>query len=213
MESTMADKPFPDWWSDEQRAESLAATLADPARPNDMWVFGYGSLLWKPAFQCLEQRQGVLAGYHREFCILVKRIRGSEEAPGLMMALDQGGECGGVALRLDPKTAEADLAELWKREMVSDIYTPRWTTILPVAAEAETAPITALAFIANEGHGRYARQTEADAAAMIASAAGSAGTCADYLFETASRLGALGIHDAKIDRLCALVKGAKTTVP
>jgi glutathione-specific gamma-glutamylcyclotransferase len=207
----MADKPFPDWWSDEQRSESLAAFLADPARPNDMWVFGYGSLLWKPAFQSLEQRQGVLRGYHREFCILVKRIRGSEEAPGLMMALDRGGECGGVALRLDPKTAEADLAELWKREMVSDIYTPRWATIFPL--EADAAPITALAFVANESHGRYARRSEGDAAAMIATAAGSAGACADYLFETASRLAELGIHDANIDRLCTLVKAAKATVP
>ena len=206
------ENPPPDWWSDAQRADSLAAFLAAPERPKDIWVFGYGSLLWNRSFQPVERRVGILRGYRRRFCMVIKRIRGSEEAPGLMLALDRGGQCGGAAFRLDNATAHADLQELWRREMLSNIYTPRWKKIAaPPGTSTSTTPMVALAFIANRQHPRYAPQSDAEAAAMIARAAGSAGTCADYLFETAAQLTALGIRDRHVDTLVTLVRNSRST--
>jgi glutathione-specific gamma-glutamylcyclotransferase len=196
----------PDWWTDEQRAASLTALLAAPQRPSEIWVFAYGSLMWKPAFQPVASRRARLRGFHRSFCILVRRIRGSEEAPGLMMALDEGGETEGLLLQLDPSTAEADLHELWKRELLSDIYVPQWLDLDTSAVEGAPPVSRAIVFVGNRRHGRYTSLDDGAAAAMIAKAEGSAGRCSDYLFDTANHLEQLGIVDAPIARLAQLVR-------
>lgn len=194
------DTPAPGWLTDEERQASLTAMLADhdPAQP--IWVFGYGSLLWRPAFAALEQRRADLLGYHRRFCLVMRRFRGTEECPGLMLALDRGGLCRGMAYRLDPATLADDLQGLWRREMVTGGYRPRWSRL-----KTEAGPVRAIAFVANRANERYLKPHSLDVAAeMIARARGPVGSNAEYLHATHEHLLGLGISDrglAQLDRL------------
>jgi cation transport protein ChaC len=196
------DAPAPGWLTDKERAESLASVMADRGTGAPIWVFAYGSLLWKPAFHAVERRLGAIKGYHRRFCLIMRRFRATDEVPGLMMALDRGGQCRGMAFRLDPVTAMDDLAGLWRREMVTGAYIPRW-----IEMRGENEPIRAIAFTANRAHERYRRPESDEAAArMIAVARGPVGTNAEYLFETHAHLLSLGIRDRGLDRLERLVR-------
>ncbi len=111
-------------WSAEQRAASLAATLA--CRPDDgsVWIFGYGSLIWNPALNYRESCTGTLPGWHRAFCLRLTAGRGSACQPGRMLALKEGGRTTGVAYRLPDDTLEEELTLLWKREMITGCYLP-----------------------------------------------------------------------------------------
>ena len=113
-------------WSAEQRAASLAATLA--CRPDDgsVWIFGYGSLIWNPALNYRESCTGTLPGWHRAFCLRLTAGRGSACQPGRMLALKEGGRTTGVAYRLPDDTLEEELTLLWKREMITGCYLPTW---------------------------------------------------------------------------------------
>ena len=194
------DTPAPGWLTEAERRASLDAMLADSVPGEPIWVFGYGSLLWRPAFTAVEQRLATLNGYHRRFCLVMKRFRGTEECPGLMLALDRGGLCRGMVYRLDPMSAEADLAGLWKREMVTGGYRPRWS-----AVKTEGGPVRAIAFVANRANERYLKPHSLDyAAEMIARACGPVGSNAEYLHSTHEHLLGLGISDkglAQLDRL------------
>ena len=194
------DTPAPGWLTEAERRASLDAMLADCLPNQPIWVFGYGSLLWRPAFTSVEHRLATLNGYHRRFCLVMKRFRGTEECPGLMLALDRGGLCRGMVYRLDPMSAETDLAGLWKREMVTGGYRPRWS-----AVKTEGGPVRAITFVANRANERYLKPHSMDyAAEMIARACGPVGTNAEYLHATHEHLLGLGISDkglAQLDRL------------
>jgi cation transport protein ChaC len=190
------------WLTDGERQASLDATLAQRAAGQPIWVFGYGSLLWKPAFQHADSRMGLLRGYHRRFCLIVNRFRGSEETPGLMLSLDRGGVCRSLALQLHPATEMADIRALWRREMVSNGYIPRWCRI-----ETDAGEIRAIAFVSNRRHKRYLRPgTDEEAAMMIARACGPVGSCAEYLHSTHEHLLQLGINDRGLARMDKLVR-------
>lgn len=194
------DTPAPGWLTDDERAASLAAMLAGRAAGEPIWIFGYGSLLWRPAFRAVEQRLAVLTGYHRRFCLVMKRFRGTDECPGLMLALDRGGLCRGMVFRLDPASVEADLKGLWKREMVTGGYRPRWSIV-----KTAEGPVRAISFVANRANDRYLKPDSMEyAAEMIARACGPVGTNAEYLHSTHEHLLGLGISDkglAQLDRL------------
>lgn len=210
-DSTPADKPFdpaeywpdqpaPGWLTDAERQASLDAILAEHEPGAPIWIFGYGSLLWRPAFQSVEQKLATLIGYHRRFCLVMKRFRGTEECPGLMLALDRGGLCRGMAFRLDSASAETDLKGLWKREMVTGGYRPRWSRL-----KTADGPLRAITFVANRGNDRYLKPHSMDYAAdIIARACGPVGSNAEYLHATHEHLLGLGISDrglAQLDRL------------
>ena len=95
----------------------------------DLWVFGYGSLMWKPEMDFAESRPALLNGWHRRFCLWQWRYRGSRRNPGLMLALDRGGACRGIAYRLAAPDVRGKVTAVWKREMTGNGYRPRWVKL------------------------------------------------------------------------------------
>lgn len=195
------DVPF-ELLSDEDRVASLEAMFEEGPITEDVWLFAYGSLIWNPAIDFAEQRCVTVPGYHRKFCLEVHLARGSPEAPGLMLGLDRGGSCRGVAFRIKAERAREELDVVWRREMVSPAYSPKW-----LRAHDGEAAIRAIGFVVNRAHDRYVGDMdEARAAGLIARASGFLGPCADYLHQTSEHLEALGMADSGLLRLAALVK-------
>ena len=188
--------------NDADYARLLAELLA--ARPpGDLWLFAYGSLIWRPACLDEERRPALLRGHHRQFCMWTRRFRATPERPGLMLALDRGGQCHGLALRLSQKTMEQDLEKVLRREIIMNpaAYLPRWLKL-----ETSKGPLTALGFVINRESPRYTdRLTEEKTATIIAGAVGHMGSCAEYLMHTVSHLEDLGLRDNRLWRLQALV--------
>lgn len=188
--------------TDDELAPGLDRMIARrPGVSDEVWVFGYGSLIWQPEFAVAERRIGIVRGYHRRFCLLQRRFRGSPQRPGLVLALDRGGLCKGVAFRLDGGVAHATLLPVWRREMRGNGYEGRWVTV-----ETTDGPIEALTFVVNRASDRYTgRLTEAEIADRIASGCGHLGPSATYLFHTLAACAELGIHDRHLWALQALV--------
>jgi cation transport protein ChaC len=188
---------FP-FMSEEDRAASLKAFRDTIAPGTDVWVFGYGSLMWNPAINVVESRKAHLHGFHRAFCLTLSIGRGTEEHPGLMLALDNGGEATGVAHRIAADAVEAELTILWFREMLSGAYTPRWVDLDIENVGASPA----LAFVINHAHPRYENSlNETEIARRMAVAEGILGTNRDYLYRTARHLEELGVADPLMQRL------------
>ncbi|MGH7005309.1 MAG: gamma-glutamylcyclotransferase, partial [Alphaproteobacteria bacterium] len=170
----------------------------------DIWVFGYGSLIWNPCIEVAELRRARLNGYHRRFCLWTQLGRGSPDCPGLMLGLVPGGACTGVALRVPRAAAEAEFDILFRREMVSGSYDPRWVT---VRIEGIAKPAKALCFLMNRAHDRYAAKLgEAVVADSLARAVGPLGACRDYLDQTVAALETLGIRDRTLKRMQRMVR-------
>ncbi len=184
----------------EERAASLRTTLANApagALEDDVWVFGYGSLIWNPAFDYAEKRRARIYGFHRAYCIWTPLGRGTPENPGLMLALDQGGSCCGAAFRIARDKLEEELSILWAREMALDSYVPTW-----IRAHTETGAVAGLTFTINRDHERYAGRLAPDIiASHLATAEGYLGTSAEYLENTVAHLAELGIRDATLTDL------------
>lgn len=192
---------MPDKWTIEQIRHSYRAILAQ-APPGDLWIFAYGSLLWNPTVHVAEKRTAHMRGYHRRFCLRTTLGRGSPECPGLILGLEPGGSCSGQILRVVRADAERELELLFRREMVSGSYVPKWLT---VAAEG-LGRIKAMTFTMNRKHERYTgRLSEAEVVDSIARAAGPLGKCSDYLDQTVASLAELGLEDKALKRLQKLV--------
>lgn len=202
------DAPLPPRGAEPSTTADHAATIArlraaGPA-PDDMWVFAYGSLIWKPACDFVEIRTGVVRGWHRAFCLGWNTFfRGSERNPGLMLALDRGGACKGVAYRLPPGDVEGNILRLLEREMAfkPSPFPPRWVDVTTAGGR-----VRALTFCIDRRSGRYVSGlSEAEVAAVLARAVGARGSMAEYLLHTVARLEEMGIHDPHLWRLQELV--------
>lgn len=184
--------------SDEEHRAAIRAMLA--ARPDgggDVWLFAYGSLIWNPTIHYAAKEVGTVRGYHRRFCLWSRMGRGTPDNPGLMLGLERGGACRGVLYRIDEAMAAQELEIVWRREMITSAYSPRW-----VKATTEAGSRWAIAFLINRRHQRYAGGlTEGQVAAIIARASGPLGPCAAYLFNTVAHLRELGITDRPLFRL------------
>ena len=196
--------------TDEERAASLAVTLA--ARPDSgqgVWLFAYGSLIWNPALHFEMRRLARVHGWHRSFCLVTRAGRGTPDNPGLVLGLDRGGACTGAAFRVPEALVQQELALLWRREMLSGSYRPRW---VPVRG-ADGAPFGhAIAFTIHRGGENYAgRLAQAEVVRRLATARGALGSAADYLFRTCDGLRSLGIHDPGIEALARQVRAAPST--
>ncbi|KPP93743.1 MAG: cation transport protein ChaC [Rhodobacteraceae bacterium HLUCCA08] len=176
---------------------------------NDMWVFGYGSLLWHPGFDPAEVVTARLDDYHRSFCMLSIHHRGTEERPGLVLALDAmpGARCTGAALRVAPGQEDDVLAYLRDRELVSAAYLEAH---VPLALQDGRA-VRALAYVIDPDHRQYCRFDLETQARMIAMAHGGRGPNTDYLFNTVAHLQAMGIADAELDWLTERVRALAAT--
>ena len=169
----------------------------------EVWVFAYGSLMWDPGFAYLEAAPALLRGYHRAFCIYSFVYRGTEARPGLVLGLDRGGACRGMAYRIAAAEGAGVLDYLDARERVTEVYVRRTVpiTVGGLKVKAET-------YLADREHYQYAgKQTLKDAAALIAQGTGVGGSNRDYLESTVNHLDALGITDGPLHRLHAMVRG------
>ena len=194
--------------SDEDREASRDRTLARFAPEEDIWVFGYGSLIWNPAFHFEEKRVARIHGLHRRFCLETPLGRGSPEQPGRVLGLDRGGSCSGMAFRVAPEKARDELGILWRRETVSDAY--RATV---VRAHTDQGPVRATTFVINRNSPRYCGETDLDKVALsIARAEGWLGPCSDYLFQTLEHLQELGLRDRYLEKLARKVRQYQAAV-
>lgn len=170
----------------------------------DFWLFGYGSLIWNPETAFDEKRQATAIGWRRAFCLGPDyRYRGSHDTPGLMMALDRGGQCKGMVYRLPRAGLEDELHRLIRRELsqLPSAFPWRW-----IRVHTDQGPLTALTFAMDRKSARYVSGlSDEETAAILATACGFRGSMAEYLHSTVMMLENLGIHDRKLWRLQSLV--------
>jgi cation transport protein ChaC len=158
----------------------------------DLWVFGYGSLMWSPCFDYKHKALGRAHGYHRALCILSTRYRGTQRKPGLVMGLCRGGSCWGMAYRVEAQRVRQALARLWKREMPRRVYAPRLLRV-QLASGRE---VRALAFLADPAHPAYVRELDLHGRArLVAQGIGQRGPCVDYIRNTLAHMHAVGVSD------------------
>ncbi len=188
--------------TEDELEASLQAALASPHRQADVWLFGYGSLIWNPVLSYAERRPVTVHGYHRSFCLWSRINRGTVDCPGLVLGLERGGRCTGVAYRLPQREAELDLRLLWRREMLLGSYEPRW-----VQASGAGGKFRALAFVVNVKRSGYTgKLSPEEVIDRLAVACGKLGTGLDYLRQTIAGLENSGIRDPYLARLDALAR-------
>ena len=159
---------------------------------DDFWVFGYGSLIWRPGFDYVERAKARLGGYHRSLCIHSHVHRGTPERPGLVFGLDRGGSCVGMAFRVDGSLRDETLAYLRERELVTNVYREM---VLPVRVEGDRR-VTAVTYVVDRGHSQYAGRIDAANAARIVSAGhGQSGPNVDYVKSAYEHIAAMGLKD------------------
>jgi cation transport protein ChaC len=176
------------------KLEEFSARL--PA--GDLWVFGYGSLMWSPGFAHKKKLLARVHGYHRALCILSTRYRGTPRKPGLVMGLCHGGSCWGMAFLVDASRVRRVLARLWSREMPRRVYQPR---LVPVKLPAGRR-VRALAFIADPDHPSYVRELDLHGRArLVAQGLGQRGHCVEYIQNTLEHMHGVGVRDPHLERI------------
>lgn len=188
---------------DEGDYETLTSALLRGNGSGPLWVFAYGSLMWKPEFTALEHRRATLFGWHRAFTLQLKRWRGSPQRPGLMLALERGGRCDGVIFRLPDEDHHSQLMRLIRREVstVEGARATRWVTV-----NTSKGKVRALAFWVGVEPSRHAGNlTLPEVARVLVGACGHVGSGAAYLYHTVSKLEEFGIRDRNMWALQKLV--------
>ncbi len=189
MPHTCAPRPDPE--------ALLTDAIAEWGGTDDLWIFGYASLIWRPDFEFSESRLASVHGWHRALRMWSRINRGTPEVPGLVFALLSGGSCRGVAYRVPRDQAPAVLARMWLREMVTGVYDPRW---LP--CRTSVGSVRALAFTLSRRSPSYTGpMSAAEYHAIFRAARGRYGTTFDYVSETGRTLAERGIADRALHRL------------
>ena len=183
--------------------EAAASNLIEQAPPSPLWVFAYGSLIWKPAIATTDHCRAVAHGWHRSFCLRLTRWRGSAAQPGLMMGLKHGGSCKGIVHRIPDDDRRSLLIQLLRREIGNDQHLTgvRWINV-----DTDQGRIRALTFWAEPvGLENWVNLPLSEVAQILARACGHGGSGAAYLFHTVSKLDELGIRDRNLWRLQQMV--------
>ena len=172
----------------------------------DLWIFAYGSLMWNPGIPYVQWAPALVYGYHRALCIYSSRWRGTPERPGLVLGLDRGGACRGIAYRIKARDVTLALEALWEREMRRAVYQPRLLRARLLGRHARV-----LTFIADPHHVGYAgklsiRQT----ARLVATCSGDRGPNLEYIRRTVDHLSELGVSDHNLQRVFAAARSLCT---
>jgi cation transport protein ChaC len=171
--------------------------LANVDDREDLWVFGYGSLMWRPGFDFLERVPARLIGLHRALCVYSFVHRGTPEQPGLVLGLDRGGMCRGLAFRVAAPAREKTIAYLRGREQVTTVYLETWRRI--ELEEHARRQVRALCFVVDRSHVQYAgRLTLAECVHHVRQGHGSSGANRDYVLETVAALEKLGYRETDL---------------
>ncbi|MBP1880949.1 gamma-glutamylcyclotransferase [Agrobacterium rubi] len=177
---------------------------------DDFWVFGYGSLMWNPGFPFQERQQARLYGYRRSLCIRSNVYRGTDENPGLVLGLERGGSCHGVAFRVADADREAVLEYLRERELVSNVYKERVISVGLMDGRRQPA----MTYVADPDHPQYIGGLALEEAAKIVRhASGRSGPNVDYVFNTVQHLQDMGIRDAVLEQIAANVEAQPAVLP
>jgi cation transport protein ChaC len=169
---------------------------------SDFWVFGYGSLMWRPGFPYVESSPAVLTGAHRALCIYSWVHRGTRERPGLVLGLDRGGACRGVAYRVAAAEREPVMRYLRERELVTDVYMEVQRPVRLLSTGLPSGRVTAIAYVVDRSHTQYAGLLpREELLRLVRDSAGVSGTNADYVRNTVAHMRAVGIRDATLEWL------------
>jgi cation transport protein ChaC len=194
-------------------AEILLAVRAMPGKKpfqpdnkSDLWVFGYGSLMWRPGFEYIEQVPARLIGEHRALCVYSFDHRGTPEKPGLVLGLDRGGACRGIAFRVAAKLRDATLDYLRGREQTTNVYREVMRSVW-LENEARQR-VSALTFVVDRGHVQYAgRLSPADQLRHVLQGHGRSGNNRDYVLSTVKSIEAQGFRDPQLHQLAVMLHG------
>lgn len=180
----------------------LRRTLAEWGGAGDLWLFGYGSLIWRPEFVHVEQRPALAQGWHRALRLESRVNRGSPELPGLVLALLPGGSARGVAFRIERERVARELEQLWGREMPTGVYDPKW-----VRCHTREGSLRALAFTLSRRSPRCAgAMPDAQMLHILQHAHGRFGSTLDYVTQTVLALRERGIVDRRLEQVAALAR-------
>jgi cation transport protein ChaC len=173
----------------------------------DLWVFGYGSLMWRPDFQFLERRPARVMGAHRALCVYSFVHRGTPEKPGLVLGLDRGGNCRGIAYRVAADKRADTIAYLRAREQVTMVYRECWRSVW--LDDDPNQRVQALCYMVDRGHEQYAgRLMLAQQLHFVRQGHGRSGNNRDYVLETVKEIERQGVRDDDLHRLAEMLKGA-----
>ena len=171
------------------------------------WVFAYGSLIWRPDIRFAQAAPAQTQGRRRRLCLLSLRYRGTPDQPGVVLGLDAGGSCRGVAYRIAPEDGEAALQALWTREMITGAYR---AAMIPTVIDG-VGPMRTLAFLVRRDHPQYCGRYDREAVlSLIRRGEGARGRCLDYVRQTVEHLAAAGAPDR---HLAALLRDAEVQPP
>jgi cation transport protein ChaC len=175
----------------------------------DFWVFGYGSLMWRPGFDYVERLQGLLIGAHRALCIYSWVHRGTQERPGLVLGLDRGGACRGIAYRVPASKRDETIAYLRAREQATMVYLETWR---PVWLEGDPKRrVQAVCYIADRSHPQYAGRLTLDRQLrLVRQGHGKGGPNREYVIETVRALEALGYRESALHLLAERLKSGES---
>lgn len=172
---------------------------------SDFWVFGYGSLMWRPGFEHLEQVCARLFGAHRALCVYSWVHRGTRQRPGLVLGLDRGGSCRGIAFKVAAHDRRAVIDYLRERELVTNVYLETWRRVRLDGSEPRIE--LALTFMVDRTHEQYAGKLSHEAVlSLVRGSVGFSGVNADYVMATAAHIRGLGFRDAALERLAEDLK-------
>lgn len=172
---------------------------------SELWVFAYGSLMWRPGFPFEAQVPGLLDGAHRALCIYSVLHRGTHKQPGLVLGLDRGGACQGMAFRVSPGAEQGTITYLREREQVTDVYVEAYRTVR--LEDGSNRTIEALTYLADPDHPQFAgRLSLEEQLRIVRSGKGQAGANVEYVLNTVQHLEELGVHDDPLAELATRLR-------
>ena len=180
--------------------------LSQPLANEDLWVFGYGSLMWRPGFPYLERIPARLIGLHRALCVYSYVHRGTPEKPGLVLGLDRGGACRGIAYRVAAADRGPTIAYLREREQVTSVYLEAYRRI--TLAAAPPRDVTALVFLVDRSHPQYAGRLNLEQQVhLVRQGHGRSGANLHYVLSTIAEIEAQGCRDSRLHAIAERLKG------